>query len=383
MAYTYPGIRLALVAATAADARDVLVEGESGFLSKSPPWFMPKFQPTKRKLTWANGSMATTYSADEPDRLRGPQHHAAIADELAAWRYPEAFDQLKFGLRLGQSKLVIATTPRPTKLIRSLFDDPEVAITVGTTFENKMNLSSGFLREMTNKYLGTRLGRQELEAAILSDTPGALWTADVIDACRVNTNVKVIVLPQMIRIVVAVDPAMKTRQTAKDVEAVNETGIVVVGLGEDGHMYVLEDATVSGSPSEWASAALDAYDRNRADGIVIETNNGGDMVQYTIQVESDKDGSRVRNPNFIEVTASRGKHTRAEPIAALYQQGRAHHVGVFSKLEDQMTTWVPGAESPDRMDALVWGGTVLMLEGNEDPIDMIQGHVSGVSLTPN
>ena len=336
--------RVALVARTAADVRDVMVEGESGILAISPPWFRPVYEPSKRRLTWPNGAIATTYSGDKPDQLRGPQHDAAWCDELAAWRYPDAFDQLLFGLRLGDNPQVVATTtPRPIPLVRGLMQEPGTVITTGTTYENAQNLAVKTLETFRRKYEGTRLGRQELYAALLDDTPGALWKRSMLEDLRVTST------PMLKRVVVAIDPAVSTNEGSA------ETGIVVVGLGTDGQGYVLEDATVSDSPARWAAQAVSVYHKYKADKIIAEANNGGDLVEFTLRTVD-------RNAAIKRVHASRGKATRAEPVAALYEQGRVHHVGAFAELEDQMCTWVPGDVSPDRMDALVWALTELMVD---------------------
>lgn len=350
----FPGSRGALVARTAADTRDVLVEGDSGVLAVSPPWFRPIYEPSKRRLTWPNGSQATLYSADKPDLLRGPQHHWFIADELAAWRYVDAWDQLMFGLRLGSNpRGVVATTPRPTKIIRDLLKDPTTAVTRGSTYENKANLAPAFLAQIVRRYQGTRLGRQELYAEVLDDVPGALWTRDNIEETRVSQA------PGLTRIVVAIDPAV----TASDEDS-NETGIVVCGVTENEHGYVLEDCSGIMTPAQWAERAVKAYDRWGADRVIAETNQGGDMVEHTVRTAARDMAARnerkERNVAFRQVRASRGKHTRAEPISALYEQKKIHHVGMFAELEDQMCTWVPGEDSPDRMDALVWAFTDLM-----------------------
>ena len=332
------------MARTAPDVRDTIVEGESGIMAVSPPWFRPTYTPSKRRLVWPNGVMATTYSADEPDLLRGPQNHYAWADELAAWRYPEAWDQLQFGLRLGaHPRAIVTTTPRPTKIIRELLAHPATVVTRGSTFDNRSNLPQAFFDKVVRKYEGTRLGRQELEAEILDDAPGALWKRDALETNRRATP------PDMRRIVVAIDPAVTATEES------DETGIVVCGLGDDQHGYVLDDLSGRYGPLAWASRAVYAYERHRADAIVIETNQGGDMAEQTI---------RTVNPNVrvIRVHASRGKRTRAEPVAALDEQGRIHHVGMFAELEDQMCSWDPAsADSPDRIDARVWGFTELML----------------------
>jgi phage terminase large subunit-like protein len=233
--------RIALVAATAADARDVLVEGESGILAVAPPWFRPIYEPSKRRLTWPHGAIATTFSAEEPDRLRGPQHDAAVCDELASWSHPETWDMLRFGLRLGRNpRCLVATTPRPIKLLRELLarEGRDVVVTRGSTYENRANLAPGFFNQVIRKYEGTRLGRQELNAELLEDTPGALWSHGIIDAARQDAA------PNLARIVVSVDPAVTTGDDA------DETGIVVVGKDHQGHGYVLADASGKYQPIE-------------------------------------------------------------------------------------------------------------------------------------
>jgi phage terminase large subunit-like protein len=350
--------RVALVARTAADARDVMIEGESGILAISPAWFKPVYEPSKRRLTWPNGAMATTYSGDKPDQLRGPQHDAAWCDELAAWRYPESFDQLLFGLRLGDNpQLVATTTPRPTRIIRELMGEAGTVITSGTTYENAANLAARTLETFRRKYEGTRLGRQELYAALLEDTPGALWQRGALEELRVMNT------PTMKKIVVAIDPAVSVGEGSA------ETGIIVAGLGMDGQGYVLEDATVSDSPARWAAQAVAVYHKYKANVIVAEANNGGDMVEHTLRTVDR--GAAIRR-----VHASRGKATRAEPVAALYEQGRVHHVGAFAELEDQMCTWMPGETSPDRMDALVWALTELMVDA--PGAGMVTGKATGL-----
>ena len=344
--------RIALVAATAADARDVLVEGESGILAVAPRWFRPIYESSKRRLTWPNGAIATTFSAEEPERLRGPQHDAAVCDELGAWSRPETWDMLQFGLRLGQKpRCLVATTPRPTKLIRELLarEGRDVVVTRGSTYENRANLAPGFFDQVIGKYEGTRLGRQELNAELLEDTPGALWSHGIIDAARQAAA------PNLARIVVAIDPAMTSGEDA------DETGILVVGKDHQGHGYVLADVSGRYQPIEWAKIAIAAYRTHHADRIVAERNNGGDMVEATI---------RMVDPNVPVTTvwASRGKVTRAEPISALYEQGRMHHVGGFPQLEDQMTNFTSDFDrkaagySPDRVEALVWAATELLIE---------------------
>ena len=337
--------RIALVAPTAADARDVVVEGESGLLAVCRRAGQePLYEPSKRRITWPSGAMATTYSADEPDRLRGPQHDAAWCDELAAWRYPEAWDMLRFGLRLGDDpRTVVTTTPRPVALLRDLMADANTITTRGSTYDNASNLSPGFVAAIRARYEGTRLGRQELNAELLDDVPGALWTRAMLDDARVPTA------PTLRRVVVAIDPAVTSGKDS------DETGIVVAGVDEDGRAYVIADLSARTSPDAWARIAVRAYHLHGADRIVAEANNGGDLVETLIRTVD-------RNVAYRAVRASRGKVARAEPVAALYEQGRVRHVGVFAHLEDQMTTYVGDASSsPDRLDALVWAMTDLML----------------------
>jgi len=333
--------RIALVAPTAADARDVMVEGESGILSISPSWDRPTYEPSKRRLTWKNGAIATTYSADEPERLRGPQHDGAWCDELAAWRYPEAWDMLMFGLRLGTNpQCIITTTPKPRKLIRKILEDDSAVIIRGSTYENRSNLAPAFFSQIVKTYEGTTLGRQELHGEVLTDIPGALWHRGLI--CRADEPAT------FDRVVAAIDPAVTSGENS------DETGIIVAGkLGD--RFYTLEDLSGRYTPERWARIAVEAYHRWQADRIVGEVNNGGDMIESVIrQVD--------RNVAYTSVRASRGKAVRAEPIAALYEQGRGFHVGSFPELEDQMCSWTVDADwSPDRMDALVWAGTELML----------------------
>lgn len=350
-----PGWRIAVVAPTAADARDTCIEGDSGLLNVLPREAVQTWNRSLGELILINGTRYKAFSADEPERLRGPQHHRAWADELAAWRYPEAWDQLMFGLRLGDHpQAVVTTTPKPTPLVKALVAAKTSHVTRGSTFDNAANLAPSALQMLKEKYEGTRLGRQELEAEILGDLPGALWSLSTLDAYRLREA------PQMGRIVVAVDPAVTAT------EASDEHGIIVAGLS-DQRGIVLEDASLSGSPNEWARRAVSLYRSWSADCIVIEVNQGGDMVAHTI---------RTIDPNvkIREVRASRGKHVRAEPIAALYEQGRAAHVGAFPELEAQMTQMTTsgfeGEGSPDRVDALVWAMTELfpsMTERAPDP----------------
>jgi phage terminase large subunit-like protein len=344
----YPGSRGALVAATAGDVRDVVVEGESGILNIATPDFMPVYEPSKRRLTFPNGSIATTFSADQPRALRGPQFHWAICDELAAWRYIDAFDMLLMGTRLGDDpRIAISTTPRPIKVIKNLLKDPTCIVTRGSTYENRANLAPTWFDKIITRFEGTSLGRQELQGDIVDAIEGALWQRQHIDGARIDAP------PDLQRVVVAIDPAVTATEDS------DETGIVVGGIAlVNGvlHGYVLDDISLRASPEVWARCAVNAYHDYAADRLVAETNNGGDMVKLTIRTVD-------RNVSYKDVHASRGKATRAEPIAALYEQGRIHHCGVFPALEDQMCSWIPGDKnSPDRVDALVWCLSELMLK---------------------
>lgn len=336
--------RMHLVAPTSADVRDTMVEGVSGILSVCPPWNRPVYEPSKRRLTWPNGSVAILFSSEEPDRLRGPQCDGAWADELAAWKRPETWDQLLFGLRLGENPQVcVTTTPRPTKIIKDLLVSPTTVETRGTTYENRDNLAPAFFERIVRQYEGTRLGRQEIEAVILDDNPGALWQRGTIERGRVTQP------PVLTRIVVAIDPSGSSNEGAA------EAGIVCAGKGVDGQGYVLSDRTLRGTPREWASEAVAEYHARQADRIVAEVNYGGEMVRMTVQTIDPA-------VPYKDVRASRGKQVRAEPIAALYEQNRVHHVGALPQLEDECCEWEPGAPSPNRMDALVWALTELMLD---------------------
>jgi phage terminase large subunit-like protein len=341
--------RVALVGPTAADVRDVMVEGESGLMAVCDRYrFRPSYEPSKRKVTFPNGAIALCFSSEEPDRLRGPQADGSWSDEIGAWKYPDAtWSNLQFGLRLGEKpRQIVTSTPRPTKLMRALMAraGDGVVLTRGTSYENLANLSSNY-REIIATYEGTRLGRQEIMGELLTDTPGALWTYDLIEACRVATAPE-----RLVRVVVAIDPAITANEDS------NETGIIVAGKTHDGHGYVLADRSGRYSPHEWATVALNTFDEFDADAIVIETNQGGDMAIQTIR-------SIRKNASIKGVHASRNKITRAEPISSLYEQKRVHHVGIFPALEDQLTSYTPGMTSPDRLDALVWSMTDLLVTG--------------------
>lgn len=314
--------RIALVARTAADARDVMLEGESGLLNLYPEHERPLYQPSKRRVTFANGAVATLFSAKEPDLLRGPQFDCAWADELASWQDPEAWSNLMFALRLGQNpQVVVTTTPRPTPLIKALLNLPSTVVDTGNSYDNIENMAPAFFDEILGRYEGTRLGRQEIYAELLDDAPGALWKREaMIDAHRIGrTDV-----PPLYRIVVAIDPAVSANKDSA------ETGIIVAGVAANGHAYVLDDVSVrEATPTEWATAAVKAYKLRSADRFVAEINNGGDLVEHTIRTV-------LPDAPYTPVRASRGKLIRAEPVSALYEQGRVHHVGMFGELEDQL-----------------------------------------------
>jgi phage terminase large subunit-like protein len=340
--------RIALVAPTAADCRDVLIEGPSGFLAIASNSTRPTWEPSKRRLEWRNGSQATCFSAEEPERLRGPQHDLAYCDELATWPHPECLDMLNLGLRVGiRPRKLITTTPKPSKLLKAIIADPTTVITRGKTADNAANLSPMFMAGIMRKYGGTRLGRQEIDGELLLDVPNALWQLSWLDRDRVEKA------PELERVVVAIDPAVTSGEDA------DETGIIVAGVVGD-HAYVLEDASGRYQPHEWAAKAIGLYHRHKADRIVAEINNGGEMVASTIRMIDS-------NVSFKAVHATRGKVVRAEPCSALYEQSRVHHVGTFARLEDQLCSFTSdfnrGAAgySPDRLDALIWCLSELMV----------------------
>jgi phage terminase large subunit-like protein len=367
-----------LIAATSDDARDVMIEGESGLLAVCPKQERPVYLPSRRQLRWPNGGKSLIFTADEPERLRGKQHQKLWMDELAAWRYPDAYDQAQFGLRLGKNpQAVVTTTPRPTKLVKQLAADPTTHVTHGTTYENRANLAEKFYRLIITKYEGTRLGRQELDAEILMDNPGALWKRADIDDYRVTK------MPDLDRIVIGIDPAVTSNQDS------DETGMICVGRSKERppHFYVLDDLSGTMTPNEWAQRAVKGFRKHKADRLVAETNNGGDLVEVNV---------RTVDPYipYKAVHASRGKVTRAEPIAALYEQHRVHHVGTFGPLEDQMCDYNPAEDdgSPDRMDALVWAiwelaegagvfGLVEYLKGEQAAVDEAMKKVNTSTLT--
>jgi phage terminase large subunit-like protein len=362
--------RVALVAETAADGRDVMVAGPSGILAVHPPEFRPRYVKSERALHWPNGAVALVFSAEDPEQLRGPEHEIAWADEAAKWSYPqETWDMLQFGLRLGDHpRQLMTTTPKPIPLVRSLLDreGKDVVVTRGSTYDNAANLASQFIAQMRERYEGTRLGRQELRAEVLDDVPGALWTRAMLDRRTLDNPIGAQMglaepLPDMARVVVGVDPSGSSGED----DTADAIGIIVAGLGVDGKFYVLEDATCDLGPSGWARIVCNMFGKHNADVVVGERNFGGAMVEYTIRTIQ-------RDINYKDVTASRGKVVRAEPIAALYEQGRCRHFGALADLEDQMCsmnrTGYLGKGSPDRVDALVWALTELMAgQSDYDP----------------
>ena len=337
----YPFVNI--IGATTADVRDICVLGESGILACCPPHERPEYVSTRRCLDWPNGSRSLLFSADEADRLRGPQHSCLWLDELASWRYQrEVWDMAQFGLRLPPSRAIVSTTPKPTPLIKELLASPTTVLSRGTTFDNRINLSGAFLEQIIGRYEGTRLGRQELLAELLSDNPGALWKREMIDSTRVAEA------PALSRIVIGVDPAVTSREDS------DLTGIIVAALGPGKQFYVLDDLSLRASPDAWAAEVVRAYRHYGADRVVAERNNGGDLVESVLR-------SKAPNLSFKSVVATRGKAVRAEPIAALYEQGRVHHVGSLPEVEDELCDYNPASPgpSPDRLDAAVWALTEL------------------------
>lgn len=353
--------RIMLAAPTSSVARDVMIEGESGILAIHPPHERPRYEPSKRRLTWPNGAIAIHYSSDEPDLVRGAQGDTLWAEEVSAWRYAEDFfDNLNMGLRLGPNPQAgLSLTPRPTPLVKRLVKaasggDTTIRIIRAATFANKANLPEPFIKELLSRYEGTRLGRQELYGELLDDVPGALWTWDLIEPYRVSEKE----LPPREtweRVVVAIDPAVTYGEDS------DETGMVAavsVRHGDELHAYVIRDLSGRYPAQVWPRHAVRAYQALGADRVVAEVNNGGDLVESALRVVDSQVAIR-------KVHASRGKAKRAEPVVGLYEQGRVHHVGSLPKLEEQMTSYIPGDEergnSPDRADALVYALTDLLV----------------------
>lgn len=332
--------RIALVGRTLGDARAIMADGASGLRAVFPPGERPVLIAMRRELRFANGARAFLYSGDRPDLLRGPEHDFAWGDEVAAWRYPETLDMLLMGLRLGRDpRLVLTTTPRPTALIRNLAAGEDVFLTRGRTLDNAANLPASVLQFLQQRYGGSRLGRQELDGEILGDAEGALFRIGDIDAARRARA------PALARIVIGLDPAVGG----------GTTGIVVVGADEGGHAYVLGDHSARLSPLGWAREVAACVSRYGAHAVIAETNQGGDLIAANLALADV-------NAAIRPVHAHSSKQGRAAPVAALYEAGRVHHIGVLAELEEQMTGWIPGSgTSPDRLDALVWAVTALLL----------------------
>ena len=334
-----------LIGATHDDVRDIMVLGESGLMAICPASQRPSYARASQRLTWPNGAVSQLFSAEEPDRLRGKQHMKLWLDELAAWRHPDAFDQAMLGLRLGEKpQAVITTTPRPIKLIKQLVADENAIVTRGSTFDNQNHLAEAFLKRIAARYEGRVIGRQELFAEIVEEAPGALWTRALIERQRLPPDAS----QDYAQIVVGVDPPAKSGAKA------DECGIVVVGKTTAGRIHVIADLTSQGeTPGQWASRVVAGFRRYKANRVVAEVNNGGEMVVEVLR-QSDA------NLPVRKVTATRGKFLRAEPVAAAYERGIVHHLGEFPQLEDQLCTLTPDFEarvagfSPDRADALVW-----------------------------
>jgi len=351
------------VAPTKGDVRRVMVEGDSGLLNvcwegdetyRGKHIGYPVWSPTNNSLTWENGAKAVFFSAEDPERLRGPQAYSAWCDELCAWRNAQdTWDMMMFGLRLGRHpKVFVTTTPKTTKLIRNILGDEKTVMSKGSTYDNAANLAGTFLDAVRKTYEGTRLGRQELYAEILDEASGALWNRGLLAKCEIDKDE----VPTLNRIVVAIDPAV-TANAESDM-----TGIIVAGVDVNGTAYVLEDHTGRYTPQQWASKAIQLYRDHMADRIVAERNQGGDMVRHTLHTEDETVPVKL-------VHASRGKMARAEPVSALYEQGKVKHVRGLNDLEDQMVQWEPlgSIGSPDRLDALVWALTDLSLNGYAKP----------------
>ncbi|WP_371420575.1 DNA-packaging protein [Tardiphaga sp.] len=341
--------RIALVGETEHEVREVMIEGVSGLLNVHPHRERPVWIPSRKRLEWSNGAVGQVFSAEDPESLRGPQFSCAWSDEMGKWRYAEAtFDMLQFGLRLGsQPRQMITTTPRPTALLKRLISEPTTATTRAATVVNAFNLAPTFLQSVMGRYAGTRLGRQELDGEIIEDRPDALWSRALLEQCRVREA------PPLQRIVVAVDPPVSSGKRA------DACGIVAAGIAEDGVVYVTADDTVSSvTPTAWANKAIALWRRLEADALVVEVNQGGEMVRSVIKEVDD-------TVPVTPVRALRGKWLRAEPVATLYEQGRVKHAGSFAALEDEMcdfaSSGLSSGRSPDRLDAMVWAVASLAL----------------------
>ncbi len=350
--------QIALVAPTAADTRDVMLgmnPESSGLLQVCPPWDLPLYEPSKRRAIWPNGDVAILYSAEEPGRLRGPQHDMGWGDEPAEWSDgEEVLSNLEFGLRLGDAKLILTGTPKPTPFIKSIMKRPGTILTTGSMRDNP-NLSPVARDRILARYAGTRTGLQEIEGMLLEDNPNALWTWAMIDENRIslasfNEQLK-FGLVKLKRIVVAIDPAVTNKRKS------NSTGITVSAIDDrllEPHAYVIKSISVNARPESWARTAINLYHEYNADRVIGETNNGGDLIESTLrQIDP--------NVSYHGVTASRGKMVRAEPVSALYEQGRVHHIGMHKELETQQTEYTGVGESPDEFDSCVWSLTELVI----------------------
>lgn len=369
---------IALVAKTPADARDFMLEGPGGILRNVPPWERPVFISSKKRVVWPNGSWATIYSDEAPDQLRGFSGDTAWLDEFAKWRNPQdCWDNLQFGMREASNdrpRQLITTTPRPLKILRAIRDMRSTRTVVGTSYENMGNLDPTWFRETILDYANTRLGRQEVFAEVLEDFPGSLWNRKLLEDTRYpawdsRVESKEVwrdrMKSQMKRIAIAMDPAGASTESAA------EHGIIVAGINEHDHGFVLEDLSKLTTPSQAAELIIKAYDQWEADVVVGEVNNGGEWIGTTIKsvakimkLEHRRKSAHI---NYSAVRATRGKFTRAEPISTFYEQGQVHHVGLFPELEDQLCTWDPmsGQKSPDRLDANVWAFTELMVDNKK------------------
>jgi len=340
---------IALVSKTPGDARDDMIEGPGGLLKSTPPWERPTYEPSKRRLTWPSGAYATIYSGANPEQLRGFSGDTAWLDEFAAYQYPTAtWDNLIFGMRekrLDDPAICITTTPKPIRKLKEIAGAASTAVVRGSSWENRANLADVYFSSVIEPLQGTTLGRQEIEAELFDEAPGALWSRRLIEDNRVSEA------PELVRALVAVDPAVSANEHS------NETGVIVAGRGIDGHAYITHDLSAVLSPGAWGGRVVNAYRDRELDVVVAEVNNGGDLVESNVR-SIDPDVS------YKAVRASRGKRTRAEPVASLYERGKVHHVGRFDQLEDQLCSYDPDTyeDSPDRLDAMVWAVTELMLQ---------------------
>ncbi len=372
------GEQILIAGRTPSDVRDYVIEGPGGFLAHHPDI---AWEPGNRVLRWPNGVVGLVRSGANPEEFRGYSGDTALLDEFAAWKYPEAaWNNMLFGMREGQDpRVVVGSTPRAIDILKRIVASRSTVTVSGSSLENRANLAERYVANVLDPLAGTRLGRQEIEGELLGDTPGALWTLDLIERHRwVDSEGQPREVPPLVRVVTGVDPqGVKDEDVEADPASADgrgrpahETGIVVAGVDHAGHVYVLEDASVNGRPVEWGRAAVSANRRWKGDRIVAEKNYGGDMVESTIRVVA-------ANAPVTLVNASRGKTPRAEPVATLYEQGKVHHVGTFKEAEDEQCTYVPGGRSPNRMDALVWAITELALGEVEPVVVITAAHFGG------